>query len=96
MRVLHDHSDEAVNTILRAVHRALAHGGTLLIAEPMAGTAGGESVDAYFNFYFLAMGEGRLRTPDELAGMLTAQGFGSVTEIPSAAPQHVRMLRACR
>lgn len=96
VRVLHDHSDESVNTILRAVHRALPHGGTLLIAEPMAGTAGGESVDAYFNFYLLAMGEGRLRTPDELAGMLRTQGFGSVIEIPSAAPQHVRVLRACR
>ena len=39
---------------------ALPPGGTLLLAEPMAGTPGAEPVgDAYFGFYLLAMGSGR-------------------------------------
>ena len=40
IRVIHDHDDDAALTILRAARRALPPGGTLLLAEPMAGTAG--------------------------------------------------------
>ena len=42
---------------------ALPADGTLLLAEPMAGSRGAEPVgDAYFGFYLLAMGSGRPRT----------------------------------
>ena len=49
--------------LLRAVHAALEPGGTVLIAEPMAGTPGAEPMgDAYFGLYLLAMGHGRVRS----------------------------------
>ncbi|HLL47637.1 MAG TPA: methyltransferase, partial [Longimicrobiaceae bacterium] len=76
VRVLHDHPDDVVLAVLRAVHRALEPGGTLLVAEPMAGVRGAETVGAaYFAFYLLAMGSGRARTPDEYRGLLLAAGF---------------------
>ena len=66
--------------ILTAIRKAIAPGGTLLIAEPMAGTRGAEaSGDAYFGFYLLAMGQGRPRTVDEIAHFASARRlFGSV------------------
>lgn len=96
VRVLHDHGDDKVHVLLRAAYRALPRGGTLLVAEPMADTRGGESVAAYFNFYLLAMGDGRLRSRGELTRMLRAQGFSAIAEAPSAASQHVRILMARR
>ena len=43
VRVIHDHNDDAALAILNAAWQALPPGGTLLLAEPMAGTpsAGG-------------------------------------------------------
>ncbi len=47
----------------RRAHDALPPGGTLLIAEPMAGTPGAEAMgDAYFGLYLWAMGSGRPRS----------------------------------
>lgn len=94
IRVLHDHDDERVRSLLRAIRLALRPQGALLVAEPMADTPGGESVAAYFNFYLLAMGHGRLRTANELTQMLHGEGFASVSEARSTAPQHVRVLMA--
>ncbi|HRD99581.1 MAG TPA: methyltransferase, partial [Rubrivivax sp.] len=63
VRVLYDHPDERALTILRAVHRALPAGGTVLVAEPMAGAKGAPRMgDAYFGMYLLAMRGGRART----------------------------------
>ena len=63
VRVLHDHDDEPVVALLTRLHSALKPGGHLLIAEPMAGTAGAEPIgDTYFSFYLWAMGSGRPRT----------------------------------
>ena len=60
VRVIHDHDDERALAILRAVRRALPPGGTLLLAEPMAGAPGAPRMgDAYFGFYLLAMRGGR-------------------------------------
>jgi len=79
VRVVHDHDDDGALKILRAVRQTLPTDGVLLIAEPMAGTAGAETVgDVYFNFYLLAMGRGRARTPTELTRLLRAAGFGRV------------------
>ena len=46
VRVLHDHDDEPVGRLLARLHSALRPGGHLLIAEPMAGTAGAEPIGA--------------------------------------------------
>lgn len=76
VRVIHDHEDEAAMRILNAVREALPRQGTLLLAEPMSGTAGAEPIgDAYFGFYLLAMGSGRPRTPREIELMLHEAGF---------------------
>jgi demethylspheroidene O-methyltransferase len=97
VRIVHDHDDVRVAALLRAAHAALAPGGTLLIAEPMAGTAGAEPIaDAYFGFYLLAMGSGRARTPDELAGLLAAAGFTRIRKLPTRRPLLAGMVVATR
>ncbi|MGY2047852.1 methyltransferase [Methylobacterium sp. JK268] len=97
VRVVHDHDDAPAAALLRAAHDALPPGGTLLLAEPMAGTPGAEPVgDAYFGFYLLAMGSGRPRTAGELTAMLAAAGFERVRECPTRRPLLVRLLAARR
>ena len=97
VRVAHDHPDAVVRQILQKAHAALPLGGVLLLAEPMAqpdAEAGQPeaSVDAYFHFYLLAMGAGRLRTPQELQAMMQEAGFSHVEQVPNAMPIHARIL----
>ncbi|MFN9728456.1 methyltransferase [Acidovorax sp.] len=97
VRVAHDHPDAVVRQILQKAHAALPVGGALLLAEPMAqpeSEAGQPeaSVDAYFHFYLLAMGAGRLRTPQELQTMMQEAGFTHVEQVPNAMPIHARIL----
>lgn len=95
VRVLHDHDDDVVATILRAARAALPAGGTLLIAEPMAGTRQAEPVGAaYFGFYLLAMGTGRARSPAELGAMLQKAGFTAPRLVPTHTPLLTRVLVA--
>jgi demethylspheroidene O-methyltransferase len=87
VRVAHDHDDPVVEGLLRSAHAALEPGGTLILAEPMSGVAGGEAMaDAYFGFYLLAMGTGRARTPETLIGMLKQAGFADARVIPTRRP----------
>ena len=59
----------------------------MLIAEPMAGTAGAEPIgDTYFGFYLWAMGSGRPRTAEELRAMCLAAGFTGVREFKTPIP----------
>jgi len=95
VRVIHDHDNPAALDILRAARRALPPGGTLLLAEPMAGTPGAEPIgNAYFGFYLMAMGRGRARTQAELVALLNAAGFGSVRRAPTHTPLLVSVLVA--
>ena len=95
VRVLHDHDDDLVLRLLRAVRQAMSAGSTLLVAEPMAGTAGAERIgDAYFGFYLLAMGSGRARTPTELTHLLELSGFTNIRLPPTRRPLRVRLLTA--
>ena len=70
--------------------------GTLLLAEPMANPAGppDASSDAYFHFYLLAMGAGRLRSPDELRRLMHEAGFHPVERLANAMPIHTQLLVA--
>ena len=95
VRVAHDHPDEHVNAILRAIFAALPPGGTLLLAEPMAQNAHQPPLgDAYFHFYLLAMGAGRLRTTGELSAMMMTAGFSSVELLRNPMPMQTRILVA--
>ena len=95
VRVIHDHDDASVMTLLRAVHRALPGNGTLLIAEPISGVRGAEPIgDAYFAFYLLAMGSGRPRTFERLREMLTEAGFADVALRPAAMPMLTSVITA--
>jgi demethylspheroidene O-methyltransferase len=96
IRVLHDHDDDAVATILNAAWQALLPGGTLLVAEPMAGTPNAAPVAAYFAFYLLAMGSGRPRRSDELLALLHTAGFSDARVLPTRQPLLVRVVAATR
>nr|AAX48208.1 hydroxyneurosporene methyltransferase [uncultured proteobacterium DelRiverFos06H03] len=97
VRVAHDHPDAVVLQLLQKAYDALPLGGGILLAEPMAqsqqgAVQGDTSVDAYFHFYLLAMGDGRLRTPHELMSMMKAVGFTHVELVPNAMPIHAQIL----
>jgi len=95
IRVIYDHPDERAATILAAVYAALPPGGTLLLAEPMAGASGARRMgDAYFNFYLLAMQGGRSRSAAELTRLVQAAGFERVRELATPIPLQVSVLVA--
>jgi demethylspheroidene O-methyltransferase len=95
VRVIYDHPDERALIILRAVFKALPPGGTLLLAEPMAGAPGAPRMgDAYFGFYLLAMRGGRSRTAAELMGLMHQAGFERARELTTPIPLQVGVLVA--
>ncbi len=95
VRVVHDHDDDDARALLRAARNALPPRGTLLLAEPMAETAGAARMgDAYFGFYLLAMGRGRPRSAAELTSLLRGAGFTDVRRLPTNTPLLVSVLVA--
>jgi demethylspheroidene O-methyltransferase len=87
IRVVHDHDDDSVLRLLRNIRKACNKNATLLIAEPFAGNKATAAVtDAYFNMYFAAMGQGRTRTPHEIAGLASQAGFGRLKIWPTNMP----------
>jgi demethylspheroidene O-methyltransferase len=95
IRILHDHDDDRVRILLANVRATLPSGGTLIVAEPLSGTAGAEPVgDAYFAFYLLAMGSGRARTRAELTALLEEAGFERVRLERTGLPLQTSVLVA--
>lgn len=95
IRVLHDHDDDQAMAILRNARAALARNATILIAEPMAGTKGAESMgDAYFGLYLFAMGSGRPRRPAELSVMLREAGFTEPRQHTTNQPMLASLMTA--
>ncbi len=86
VRIVHDHDDDVIRRLLAAARCALVPGGTLLVAEPMAGEAGLGTLDAYFAVYLHALGSGRLRTAAELDGFLREAGFARVRRLTTGLP----------
>ena len=79
VRIVHDHDDDVVMALFRSIRAALPPGGRLLVAEPMADHTGMDRLaDVYFAFYLLAMGHGRVRSPERITAMLRAAGFRKV------------------
>jgi demethylspheroidene O-methyltransferase len=77
LRVLHDHDDVEALALLCAVRRALPPGGHVVIAEPMRAVPGSlPAAETYLGFYLLAMGQGRVRSADEIKALLASAGFG--------------------
>lgn len=95
IRIAHDHDEPTVMILLEKIRKALNPGGTLLIAEPMAGTSHARRMgDAYFRFYLMAMGTGRPRTFDELSELLHRSGFGEVRKHTTAIPMLASVVSA--
>lgn len=95
VRILHDHDDAGVATLLRAAREALPPGGALLVAEPMSSSPRRERVgDAYFAFYLLAMGRGRARTPERIQDMMREAGFRRTRVLRTRTPMLLRAILA--
>ena len=79
VRVLYDHDDQTIRTLLSRVHDALEPGGTVIISEPMSGgDRPSRAGDAYFGFYTMAMTTGRPRSAATHAGFLQEAGFADI------------------
>lgn len=96
VRILHDHDDPVVRTLLTRVHDALEPGANLIIAEPLASTPGAETVGAYFHFYLHAMGSGRPRSFAELQSMLQQAGFERIRRRNTRLPMITSVITATR
>ena len=95
VRVLFDHPDQTVLELLAAIRRTMPADGTLLIAEPMAGTSGAEPMGAaYFGFYLMAMGRGRSRSPADFEQLLARAGFTDIRLVPTPSPLQTGILVA--
>lgn len=96
LRVAHDHPDEVVRVLLKAIYNALPAGGHLLLAEPMAQETGSRPAvsDPYFHFYLLAMGAGKLRTTQELKVLMSEAGFAHIQSLPNPMRLHAGLLLA--
>lgn len=95
VRVVHDHDDEPVATLLSRLREVMRPGARLLLAEPMADSPGVEPMGhAYFGLYLWAMGSGRARSAAELIGLLQDAGFRNCREVRTYRPLMVRVLVA--
>ncbi len=94
VRIVHDQDEAGALALLRAARAALPAEGALLIAEPMAGTAGAERIGAYFDLYLLAMGRGRPRSAAALTSLLHQAGFRRVRALATSRPMLARVLLA--
>jgi demethylspheroidene O-methyltransferase len=95
VRVAHDHPDAVVRLILQKAFAALPPGGVMLVAEPMAQATDAPAqhqADAYYHFYLMAMGAGRLRSTHEIGALLREAGFVAVEQVPNAMPIHGQLV----
>lgn len=90
--ILHDWDDAAATAILRACHRAIAPGGTLLVIERLIAPAN-EGADAKFSdLNMLVLPGGRERTRKEFEMLLIDSGF-RLTEVVATGTR-MSVLRA--
>lgn len=75
-RILHDWSDEKCRSLLNRIYAALPPGGGLLIAEKLLNDS---NISAHMqDLNMLVVTEGRERSAEEFAALLTGAGFGQV------------------
>jgi demethylspheroidene O-methyltransferase len=95
IRILHDHDDAPAQSLLANIHKSLAPGARLLIAEPMARIPGAEAMgEAFFGLYLWAMGSGRPRSPAEIIAMTRAAGFANARLVATAQPVNASVIIA--
>ena len=95
VRVLLDHDDDTVRSLLARVRAALPRGGVLLVAEPMAGERRAEMAgDVYFAMYLLAMGGGRARQASRIRALLAEAGFARSRVIATRYAVHAGLIAA--
>ena len=88
-RVLYDHNDEKVKTILKKAWEALPLGGSVIISEPMSGGRRPiKSGDVYFGFYTMAMTTGQPRSIGAHTKLLKDAGFRKI-RVPRGARKFV-------
>lgn len=87
IRVLYDHDDDTVGSLLTKIHAALPSGGQLVVSEPMRGEDKPERAgDIYFALYCRAMKTGQARKPSAIATMLIKAGFAEPKLLRSRRP----------
>jgi demethylspheroidene O-methyltransferase len=86
IRVLHDHDDNAVLSLLARVRKALPSDGVLVIGEPISSSSGGDPVSAYFQIYLYTMGSGHPRSFAALRKLLNQSGFGEIRRLATHIP----------
>ena len=94
VRIAHDLDDADLDALIGKIWAALPPGGILLLAEPMAETAGAERVAAYFAMYLMAMGSGRPRSVEDLSRRLYAGGFARVRSVATPRPMLTSLIVA--
>ncbi|KQW29796.1 methyltransferase [Rhizobium sp. Root274] len=97
LRILCDHDDDRVITILTNLHGHLAPNTRLLVAEAMADPSeGARLASGYFGVYFLAMGSGRCRSADEIMSLLRTAGFRETEALATTNPLIATLVTAIR
>ncbi|MEM9307874.1 MAG: methyltransferase [Pseudomonadota bacterium] len=97
VRVLYDHSDATVASLLRAVFEALPDGGRLIISEPMGGGQNPDRAgDVYFAFYTMAMQTGRARSAAEIERMCADAGFTALKSLRPARSYVTQVVTALK
>lgn len=87
IRVLYDHEDTTVRSLLAKVHDTLPPGGRVIISEPMSGgDVPDRAGDVYFAFYCMAMRTGTVRSQDRIAALLAEAGFTDIRKPRSLRP----------
>jgi len=95
IRVLYDHDDTSVKSLVAKIFAHLPPGGRLIVSEPMAGAARPDRRgDVYFALYTMAMGTGKARSAPEIAAICEAAGFVDV-KIPRAPRPYITSALTC-
>lgn len=97
IRVLYDHEDQTVSTLLSKIYDTLPEGGRLLVSEPMSGGATPEIAgDVYFSFYCLAMQTGTVRSAARISALCKDAGFTGISTFKSRRPFVTTSLMAAK
>ena len=87
IRVLYDHDDQTVSSLLAKIHSSLPEGGRIIVSEPMLGEfSPNKWGDTYFATYTYAMKTGTTRSPSQVSDFLYKSGFKKVKIFPSRRP----------